>query len=86
MKLTEDKYNKIKLSLRLSEIGEAARIHSVTPETIRLVNVCDTYAEYVQSANFYHERGIAYEYVTNSELMRELKKIREILERMELAR
>lgn len=87
MKLTEDKYNKIKLSLRLSEIGEVVRIHNVKPETIKLVNVCDTYAEYVQSLQFQDQKELEYQLpVTNNELMRELVKIREMLERMELAR
>lgn len=83
--LSEDQFDKVKASLRLSEIGEVMRLHSLNASTVKLVDVCFTYAEYVQSVQFQDHAEYIMP-VTNNDLMRELKVIKDMLERLELSR
>mgnify|MGYP007031188265 CR=1 FL=1 len=85
MKLTEDNYLKIKDMLKLSSIGEIA-FHSkdYSVAQVKLVNACDTYAEYLQSYQFQDEKNLDYlTPVTLKDLQTDIHKVLDALVRIE---
>lgn len=95
-KITEDLFNKVKMSLVLSEVSEVMKIHGLSNSEISYVKRSEGYQDYCRNFNkMLEDREKESEMARaqfvvsqskNDQILKELGEIRQMLERLELSK